>query len=46
MPAKKTADTFSSRAKEVRRIAGTLYDNIERQKVLRFVTECEKLAAH
>jgi hypothetical protein len=45
MQDKKALAKFLRTADEVRKIARDLYDKTERQTLLRFVDDCEKLAA-
>jgi hypothetical protein len=45
MQDKQTDTKFQRRAAEVRTIAEDIYDRTERQTVLQFVDDCEKLAA-
>jgi hypothetical protein len=45
MQDKETVAEFHRRAEEVRKIAESIFDKTERQTLLRFVDDCEKLAA-
>ena len=42
MPKRNDPDEFHRRANEVRKIAASIFDDGERETVLRFVGECER----